>query len=282
MKTFHIINNQNTKNIIISENAELSDLWRQKKLNPESIKDNDFEAKLVLCLRNKITKDEQIFSLNLDRNISAGFIKFHEQSRDLFTRDGLSISTLRRIETNSYRDILGSYNSRRMDSARKGESGQTTQTAERQSTANGADAQYSVISFAELYESPLMNIQKKAGEKIMDDQDIDIRVTNLESMRNFFVKVRANSICQKAESTSIQIKQEAQMELNYINHRASQDYVLRVMRESAKGSKRKTVVRHVGSVSVTWTEKENSEESTNFYDSKFIILCHIMCIKLCI
>jgi hypothetical protein len=126
----------------------------------------------------------------------------------------------------------------------------------------------SIISFVELFEKPLMNISKNPGTNLRDLQEVDITVTNLETMKRFFVKVQVNAVCQRRESSHIQIRNRTKMELNFINDQKTNDFILRSIRKAQDEQHLSLRTVQNQNMSISWDGSQDFIHTDKFYRSK--------------
>ena len=186
----------------------------------------DYSGKLVLCLRNRSSFKEQIFSLNLDSQVSAGFIKFHAHVQNLFSKNGNKIYTLRIMKIDSFEDILGSYNSIESKILKNQSNNSFEQSVSKKTKSNRIQTpkKYTVFSFVKLKSQPFMKIKKKPNLEIIDDHNLHIKVTNFEGMKSFFVNIDLKAQCKKNKNKNkIRLMHNAKYELDYLNEKKSID-----------------------------------------------------------
>lgn len=161
----------------------------------------------MLCLKNKASGREQIFSMNLGIGSGQFFLNFSGDASDLFKQTRPRVYKARKIKTGSFQDVLVSYKSVFTESAHspgRHPKGRTREArrpheegrASSQSGRGDSDSfdnlfkkkNFSVFSFVKLLEKPYIKIKNLDANRAQDKQDFYVGVTNLESMKRFFVK----------------------------------------------------------------------------------------------
>lgn len=260
----------------------------------ESLVDKDYSAKLVLCLRNPFTYKEQIFALNLENLENESIFTFHGQVQDLFSNQQVNIGVLRKIDVNFYQDILSSYNSsltttlKQKSKKKKQEESQKKKSEENHSVHSGTSFKvdlnthfdskknplltnnYTVFSFVNLKREPYLKIKKKNGYIMKDNRDIHLRLTNVQEMESFFVKIHIRYKCDQLKWMTPRLDYLANAQLEGLNSRFQKSTLGIIdskIEEEETGEGRKKPKRRVTSIQVNWAvEKVNRYDS--FYKSR--------------
>ena len=247
-----------------------------------------------MCLKNAISKKEQIFSLNLDEFLKSGIIKFHGDVKDLFAKKKVNISVLRKIGSNFYQDILSSYNSILTQTLgeknkKKGTDDQDSseikhimrskilnnlKTFKTFKSVNSESSNYSlnnytIFSFLNVKSKPYLKIKKKSNHIMKDNQDVHIKITNLEKMASFMVNIKIRSKCSIEKKFPPKIQYLAVGKLRTIN---KYNYITEKKKKEATNALRNSMNNQVSDSSdrkdirVNWAV-EKMENWKSFYKS---------------
>lgn len=201
--------------------------------------DNDFFAKLVMCMKNKTTKKESLFSLDLTKLESSTLLTFLAETETLFSKNSVQINVLRKIDTNFYQDILTSYtspltqvkkkynksntetrdnlNSLFQKHIQQNLTNQKTQNLGTQTLTSPLNA-YTVFSFVNIHSQSYIKIKKKAKHKMKDIQDIHIKMTNMQTMQTSFANISVYSKCSQAVDLDMSITFNALGQLEQLKY----------------------------------------------------------------
>jgi hypothetical protein len=261
----------------------------------ESLVNKDYSAKLVLCLRNRISKKEQIFSLKLDELNHSSLINFHGEVKDLFSKNHNNIGVLRKIDVNYYEDIMSSYDSI-LTETKKAKKNRRKNTKKSQVSNKWDDVikseisknfnkfdpkgkaidnsyhlnNYTIFSFVDIKSNPYLKIKKKNNIPIRDNRDLHISLTNLEDMTNFFVKIKIKSKCDQSNQLQPQITFLAKAKLKDINNPDSfYRHNMKKISNQGEVNQESEVKKENMDIKINWAVKKNLKKESFYHSRKY-------------
>lgn len=200
--------------LIYKDGQEHQKIYRSQMFDDE-ISINDYQAKLVFCMKNKKTLNEQIFSLELNSHSQQFPTIYHGDAKNIFHNPNPHISKIRNMELHKFQDILISFKTKNDKSSsgknqtKNDSSNLHSDKMKKLKSSNNLgvnthyktfkkklfNTNYSVLAFVNLISAPYLKVNHKIKSKQPENSDFFVRVTNVESMKSFYVKFSMHNKC---------------------------------------------------------------------------------------
>ena len=189
-----------------------------------------------MCLRNSATREQQMFVMRLDRKVSDLVLNYLGEALDLFKQKQPPIFKARKIKADQFEDVLVSYKSVFTETARRTRATDAGTSRRRQSTFGNSAAgpsgpsrnayseagdpfkrkNFTLFSFVKPVINPYLKVKNTNVDRKKSKQDFYVSVTNLETMKRFFVKFKFDFQCDSPFDPNIAVSPDADQVLDSI------------------------------------------------------------------